>query len=549
MSPFELLQELGKLERIDLSECKQLIKLPDLSKASRLKWVNLSGCESLCVLHSSVLSSNTLVTLILDRCTNLQCVKGEKHLESLENISVNGCSSLKEFVVSSDLIESLDLSNTRIETLDTSIGRLWKLGSLNLEGSIVKHLPKELSCLTSLKELKLSYSGLVIDKQQLRVLFDGLQCLQILHLKESSNLFEFPNNIGALSKLQELRLDGSSVKRLPTSIKHLQELEILSLKNCKKLRGLPELPPLIHEFYADDCMLLKSVSNLKTFARKMVGKTKHITFKNSLKLDEDSLDSIMQSIHLTMMSAAYNNVLVRRHRGGYNYNSVEVCFPGSTIPWEFTYRKSDSSSIIIELPDSEWLGFIYCVVLSPSYGTKKDGAKIRCQCQLAGGPKATWLNKAITEVSSDHVYVWYDAFHCDNILRFHEPKVCFEFSFTTDTGEVDGSMGIKECGVHLISVSELQSVLPELELDSDKRKDLEKGLELESGHSITKTSKWLHPHASKDQSQVRITPPPPPKSIKKERSDEKESNGMRKQVQNQQEDLSDQSTYDWKVGT
>nr|XP_029144803.1 disease resistance-like protein DSC1 [Arachis hypogaea] len=457
--------EVSNLERIDLSECKQLIKLPDLSKAKRLRWVNLSGCESLCALHSSVLSSDTLITLILDRCINLQYVKGDKHLKSLENISVNGCSSLEEFAVSSDLIESLDLSNTRIEMLDTSIGRLCKLGSLNLEGSPVKHLPTEL-CLTSLKVLKLSYDGLVIDKQQLHVLFDGLRSLQILHLKECSNLTEFPDNIGILSKLQELILDGSSVQCLPPSIKHLQRLEILSLKSCKKLRSLPELPPLIHEFCADDCAILKSVSNLKTFSKKMVGKTKHISFKNSLKLEEESLQSVMKSLHLTMIKAVANNVVVRKHRGGYNYNSMEVCLPGSRVPREFlAYKKSESSSIIItELPDSEWLGFIYCVVLSPSEGIRKEGAKLRCQCQLVGGQKGTWLNKAVSELNSDHVYVWYDPLHCDNILRFHPPKVRFEFSVTTDEGEVDGSIHIKECGVLLISFSLVESVLQELEL-------------------------------------------------------------------------------------
>ncbi|MED6217014.1 hypothetical protein PIB30_013485 [Stylosanthes scabra] len=458
------IQEVGNLKRIDLSECKNLIKLPDLSKAKRLRWVNLSGCESLCALHSSVLSSDTLVTLILDRCTNLQYVKGDKHLKSLEDISVNGCSSLEEFAVSSDLIESLDLSNTRIETLHTSIGRLCKLGSLNLEGSPVKLLPTEL-CLTSLKVLRLSYGGLVIDKQQLHVLFDGLRSLQILHLKESSNLFEFPENICVLSKLQELILDGSSVKSLPPSIKHLQRLEILSFKSCKKLRSLPELPPLIHEFCADDCTMLKSVSNLKTFSRKMVGKTKHISFKNSLKLEDDSLQSAMKSLHLTMIKAVSNNVKVRKHRGGYNYNSVEVCLPGSKVPREFTYKKSESSSIIItELPDSELLGFVYCVVLSPSDGMKREGSKLRCQCQLVGGQKDTWLNRAVSELNSDHVYVWYDPLHCDNILRFHPPKVRFEFSVTTDEGEVDGSIHIKECGVLLISFSVVESVLQELEL-------------------------------------------------------------------------------------
>ncbi|CAL0321497.1 unnamed protein product [Lupinus luteus] len=65
-------KEVVNLERIDLSECKKLKSLPDLSKASKIKWVNLIGCESLLVLHPSVLSLNTLETLILDSCKKLK---------------------------------------------------------------------------------------------------------------------------------------------------------------------------------------------------------------------------------------------------------------------------------------------------------------------------------------------------------------------------------------------------------------------------------------------------------------------------------------------
>ncbi|XP_057452736.1 disease resistance protein RUN1-like [Lotus japonicus] len=47
-------------ESIDLSEGKQLLKLLDLSKASKLKEVDLSGCESFPDVHPSILSLKTL---------------------------------------------------------------------------------------------------------------------------------------------------------------------------------------------------------------------------------------------------------------------------------------------------------------------------------------------------------------------------------------------------------------------------------------------------------------------------------------------------------
>ncbi|KAJ1420332.1 P-loop containing nucleoside triphosphate hydrolase [Sesbania bispinosa] len=149
-------QELVNLEGIDLSECKQLMKLPDLSGASKLKWLYLSGCESLCDVQPSVFSKDTLVTLLLDRCKKLESLTSEKHLRSLEKINVYGCSSLKEFSLSSDSIENLDLSNTGIEILHSSIGHLGKLEWLNLEGLRLQNLPNELSQLSSLTELWIS---------------------------------------------------------------------------------------------------------------------------------------------------------------------------------------------------------------------------------------------------------------------------------------------------------------------------------------------------------------------------------------------------------
>ncbi|XLR43968.1 hypothetical protein S83_028628 [Arachis hypogaea] len=257
---------------------------------------------------------------------------------------------------------------------------------------------------------------------------------------DCSHLFEFPNNIDSLSKLRELRLDGSNVTWLPATIKCLQELEILSLNNCKFLETLPELPSSIKEFSADNCISLEFVSALNTLATKMVGKTKRISFNNSLKLSAGhTLHSIMESIHSTMVSAVSSNVMVRSYAidvHSYNYNSVEVCLPGDTIPKQFAYKTEKSSSITIELPESpsNFLGFIYSVVLSPRHGMEKHGAKIRCEYNFARGKNSSWEDITISELNSDHVYIWYDPFLTDKILGQYGPSFHLKFSVATDTG-------------------------------------------------------------------------------------------------------------------
>ncbi|CAK8560350.1 unnamed protein product [Lathyrus sativus] len=477
------MQELVNLEAVDLSECKQLIDLPDLSGALKLKELRLSGCENLCEVQASSFSKDTLNTLLLDRCTKLQSLMGEKHLTSLANFSVKGCSSLKEFSLSSDSIRRLDLSNTGIEILYPSIGDMNKLYSLNLEGLNLTNLPIELSRLRSLTELRVSKCS-VVTKSKLKALFDGLGSLTLLHLKDCCNLFELPANIGLLSSLHELRLDGSSVEELPATIKYLSELEVQSLDNCSKLRCLPELPLSIKEFQADNCSSLKTVSTLKTFSTNMIGQKKYISFQNSIKMELDgpSLARITEDAMLTMKSAAFHNVLVRKYRyqtHSFNYNSAGVCLPGHRVPSQFKHRSTKYSSVTIDISNS--VGFIFSVVVTPSNITQQHGysVEILCQCysedrRTQVGYESSWNHKLVSNLITDHVFLWYDPYHSDGILVRGERKVSFKFHITTYTSngrKLGGLVSIKECGVCPIYYSESKRVLGTGNLD--------KGLELE----------------------------------------------------------------------
>ncbi|WVZ26308.1 hypothetical protein V8G54_004852, partial [Vigna mungo] len=438
------IQELDNLEGINLSGCKQFEELPDLSKAPKLKWVNLYCCESLRYLHPSVLSSATLVTLILHGCTKLESVKGEKRLKSLGYINVNGCLSLEEFAVSIVSIEIFDLSNKEIPMSGTPVRRKGKLKTNKI-----------------LKELMLS-NGRRLGK-------DLNNC-----------------NLPSMQHLYMLQLDRCNVTNLPEIIKNSGKLTFLSLENCDGFTHLPKLSSSINYLGVINCTSLVSVSDLDNLANVMCGSSRFITFKNCLKLDEHSCKLIMKSVKLIMVCAAFDN-LVRKSSDvhDYSYNSVELCLPGSKVPQEIKYRSTESS-ITIDLPKlSNLRGFIYSVVLSPSGEMKKHDTKIICKRHLRENTRESWVYSDIEGLKTDHVYIWYDPFHCDGILKYNEPSVWFEFCVTNDKGEVDGSMCIKECGVGLISVSELPSVLEELDWHWDKKKDLVNRVELITGQRIT----------------------------------------------------------------
>jgi hypothetical protein len=446
------------------------MKLPDLSGATKLKWLYLSGCESLREVHSSVFSKDTLVTLLVDRCKKLEILASEKHLTSLQKIDVSGCSSLREFSLSWDLIKELDLSNTGIEILHSSIGRLSKLRRLDLHGLKLKNLPKEMCYLRSLTELELSNCN-IVTKLTLEAIFECLVSLKILYLKDCGNLRELPTNIDSLSSLYELRLDGSNVKMLPKSIKNISRLRILSLDNCKKLGCLPELPSHIRELKADNCISLVNVSSLKALSQSMLGVQKYISFKNNMKLDASSFDRIMDGVILTIKSAAFHNTIAV-YDYGYSYNSVHVCLPGCKVPRQFKFRTIGStSSITIEFPHpSKSFGLIFSVVVSSSYGMKehgKNGALIKCQHYLEDGSSKFltypfMLDKEITDLSLDHVFMWFSPFSC-----IFDNTAVFEFCITTPTGEHSGSFSLKECAICPIYYSEFQTIAATVNLNKN----------------------------------------------------------------------------------
>jgi hypothetical protein len=94
---YSLLQNLVNLTSIVLAYSKDLIEIPNLSRATNLQLVNLGGCESLCLFHPSVLSLPRLTDLDLRGCIKLKSLKTNIHSKSLCVLFLNGCSSLTEF--------------------------------------------------------------------------------------------------------------------------------------------------------------------------------------------------------------------------------------------------------------------------------------------------------------------------------------------------------------------------------------------------------------------------------------------------------------------
>jgi Leucine-rich repeat (LRR) protein len=97
----------------------------------------LDGCKNLVEVDPSIGFLDKLVSLSLDKCSNLRSFPRSLKMRSLKLLSLSGCSKLKNFPEIEYQMECLKLINfseTGIEELPSSIGYLVRVKTLNLSG-------------------------------------------------------------------------------------------------------------------------------------------------------------------------------------------------------------------------------------------------------------------------------------------------------------------------------------------------------------------------------------------------------------------------------
>ncbi|TYI03282.1 hypothetical protein ES332_A11G327000v1 [Gossypium tomentosum] len=476
--------KLKSLELFSLEGCSRLEIFPEIMETmERLYELDLSG-TALKELPSSIANLIGLKYLGLNNCENLVCLPDSFYkLKSLEIFNVKGCSRLEIFPEIMDTMErlyELDLIGTALKELPSSIGNLISLKDFRLNNcENLIYLPNSFYKLQSLEKFNLkgcsrleifpeimdSLYELDLSRTVLKELpssIDNLIGLKDLRLNKCENLVCSNSNLivknlftadggrpvnqkdlNGLSSLHKLDLSEINLENLPTTIKQFPLHELI-LRNCKRLKSLPELPPSLVYLDAYDCTSLKDISSIKKlfeqelFCEDGSNRFLQLKFWNCFKLGEkgvgndiDADDSTfleeVSSIKKVLKQAVFCKPLVWLFTNCFqlvqkavssaktpklempfehmvtllkDYHQappeskkracIITCVPGSEIPEWFDF-KSLGSSINIQLPsewcsNNSWINFpcfvASAVVSFPDSSYSGRGFGIRCECHL-----------------------------------------------------------------------------------------------------------------------------------------------------------------------
>ncbi|CAM6089217.1 unnamed protein product [Calypogeia fissa] len=228
------LSRLGVLELADLP----IRTLPEsFNKLSALKNLQFMVCKKPSLPASFGCGLKLLKELQLYYCSSLKCLPDSFYrLSAVERLSIEHCE---------DLVE-----------LGDSFGHLPALQHLTLHHTGLQRLPSSLWTLSALVELDLrspfggSASDLPGDDDLTFELPDSFyfpRSLQRLCL--ALKVLRLPESLGELVELEELHLKATGLEALPTSMRNLSSLRILTI-HCIDLKELP-------------CSLMGGLSSLK----------------------------------------------------------------------------------------------------------------------------------------------------------------------------------------------------------------------------------------------------------------------------------------------
>ncbi|GAY61485.1 hypothetical protein CUMW_210350, partial [Citrus unshiu] len=233
---------LSSLREITIFRCSSLVSFPEVALPSKLKKIEIEGCDALKSLPEAWMcdTNSSLEILEIWVCRSLTYLAAVQLPRSLKRLGIQCCSNIRTLTLPATL-ESLEVGN-----LPPSVKSLRVESCSKLE-SIAERLDNN----TSLEIIRIS------NCENLKILPSGLhnlRQLQEIRIWNCGNLVSFPE--GGLPCAKLMRLEIYNCKRLealPKGLHNLTSLQQLKIGTGGELPSLEEdgLPTNLHSLEID----------------------------------------------------------------------------------------------------------------------------------------------------------------------------------------------------------------------------------------------------------------------------------------------------------
>ncbi|CAI9269447.1 unnamed protein product [Lactuca saligna] len=209
---------LGSLKILNLSFCTQLRILGDFDQLPALERLILRNCIALVEISESIEQCVGLFFIDMSYCKKLEKLpRNISMLKNVKTVMLDGC----------------NLSDSRIENRDVDSMELCKANNIGINirtssSAFVGGIPSDLKLFSvslprSLVSLSLANNNLSTES--------------------------FPMDFSSLIMLRHLYLDDNPIDSMPSCVRTLPMLQILSMEDCKKLKSIEHPPHTLRALY------------------------------------------------------------------------------------------------------------------------------------------------------------------------------------------------------------------------------------------------------------------------------------------------------------
>ncbi|KAH1053724.1 hypothetical protein GLYMA_08G293600v4 [Glycine max] len=425
------------LRELSVGNCKFLSKLPNSIKTlASVVELQLDG-TTITDLPDEIGEMKLLRKLEMMNCKNLEYLpESIGHLAFLTTLNMfNG--NIRELPESIGWLENLvtlRLNKCKmLSKLPASIGNLKSLYHFFMEETCVASLPESFGRLSSLRTLRIAKrpnlntneNSFLAEPEEnhnsfvLTPSFCNLTLLTELDARSWRISGKIPDEFEKLSQLETLKLGMNDFQKLPSSLKGLSILKVLSLPNCTQLISLPSLPSSLIELNVENCYALETIhdmSNLESL--------KELKLTNCVKVrDIPGLEGLKSLRRLYLSGCVACSSQIRKRLSKVVLKNLQnLSMPGGKLPEWFSGQTRE------HMPG----------VLDVQANVLKQGKTLfSTVLNICGVPR--------TDEEHIHLCRFHDYHQLIAILKDGDT-----FCVSKRNPPFDKGLELKQCGVHLI---------------------------------------------------------------------------------------------------